>query len=74
MSICYCATLTLADTLKQLERLGVSIGMETLRDGIEQGVLPFGICVTRAQRTFVVSKKKFIEWCEDFIGATPEFD
>ena len=50
------ATLTPAEATTHLMAAGMSISVKTLRDGIEQGVFPFGICVMSDSRIFYISK------------------
>ncbi len=61
-------TITPEEAEAVLRGLGIRIEAETIRDGIEQGVFPFGITITRKKRIFLISKKKFIEWVDDFCG------
>ena len=61
-------TLTTEEAARLLRGAGIKIETVTLRDGIEQGVFPFGICIERGTRVFIISKKKFSEWCADFFG------
>ena len=63
-------TITPQDAERVLRNIGVSIEAATIRDGIEQGVFPFGIVIVRSKRVFLISKKKFIEWVEDFCDVT----
>ena len=67
-------TLTTEEAAKLLRSAGIKIETVTLRDGIEQGVFPFGICIERGTRVFIISKKKFAEWCEDFFGINVIFE
>lgn len=68
------ATLTAAEAASILNNAGMSISVKTLRDGIEQGVFPFGICVLSDSRIFYISKKKLAEFIEDFCGVSMEID
>ena len=63
-----CTTLTPDEAVEIIRRAGVKIGTETLRDGIEQGVFPFGILIMQNKRVFLISRKKLGEWLEDFCG------
>ena len=67
-------TLTTEEAAKLLRSAGIKIETVTLRDGIEQGVFPFGICIERGTRVFIISKKKFAEWCADFFGINVIFE
>lgn len=68
------ATLTAVEAVSILNNAGMSISVKTLRDGIEQGVFPFGICVLSDSRIFYISKKKLAEFIEDFCGVSMEID
>ena len=68
------ATLTPAEATTHLMAAGMSISVKTLRDGIEQGVFPFGICVLSDSRIFYISKKKLAEFIEDFCGVKSEVE
>jgi hypothetical protein len=68
------ATLTAVEAVSILNSAGMSISVKTLRDGIEQGVFPFGICVLSDSRIFYISKKKLAEFIEDFCGVSIEID
>ena len=61
-------TITPEEAEKVLRGIGVHIEAATIRDGIEQGVFSFGIMIVRSKRIFLISKKKFIEWVDDFCG------
>ena len=47
-------TLTAAEATERLRAAGLRISPETLRAGIQQGVFPFGNCVTGGDK---------IKWC-----------
>ena len=53
---------------------GIKIETQTLRAGLEQGAFPFGLFIERNRGVFIISKKKFAEWLEDFAGAKVIFD
>lgn len=61
-------TLTTEEAARLLRGAGIKIQTVTLRQGIEQGKFPFGICIEKDIRVFIISKKKFCEWCLDFFG------
>ncbi len=56
-----------------LRDMGMRIDAVGIRLGIEQGVFPFGICIQREKRVFLIFKKKFTEWCQDYCGKLPDF-
>lgn len=43
-------TMTLQECMEHLRAHGLSISQDTLSNGIEQGVYPFGLCVIGWQR------------------------
>lgn len=56
-------TMTLDGTAAYLRERGVSIGNKTVADGIEQGVLPFGVCVrSEKSRVFLIFRRQVDEW------------
>lgn len=67
-------TLTTEEAASLLRSVGIKMETVTLREGIEQGVFPFGICIVRDTRVFIISKKKFAEWCADFFGINVSFE
>ena len=62
-------TLTPDEATRIIRERGIKIGVETVRDGIEQGVFPFGIMILQSKRIFLISRKKLDEWLLDFCGA-----
>ena len=65
-------TITPVEAETALRNIGIRIEAATIRDGIEQGVFPFGIAIVRSSRVFLISRKKFCEWVEDFCGVKIE--
>lgn len=61
-------TLTPEQAASKLRRAGVKISAQTIRDGIEQGVFPFGIAVIQGKRNIFISAKKLSEWCAEWFG------
>ena len=58
--------LTPDDATKFLRECGMKVGVETLRNGIRQGVYPFGICVEGGQHpVYQIFKKQLIEWAQE---------
>lgn len=52
-------TMTLHQASKYLRDKGLSLCSDTLADGLEQGVYPFGVCIrTDRSRVFQIFKKK----------------
>ena len=58
--------MTCEECCQRFRELGVSMHLDTLRSGIEQGVFPFGLCINMNNRKFLISRKKFEEWIEEF--------
>ena len=56
-------TMTLHQASKYLRDKGLSLCSDTLADGLEQGVYPFGVCIrTDRSRVFQIFKKKLDAW------------
>ena len=68
------ATITTEQAASLMRAAGIQIETVTLRDGIEQGVFPFAVCIERSRKVFIVFKKKFSEWLFDVCGEVPEFN
>ncbi len=60
------ATITPELASRIMRDAGIRIDHTTVRDGIEQGVFPFGILIERSRRVFLISRKKFAAWLIDF--------
>lgn len=57
------ATLTVQDTAQYLRDRGLSISPDTLRQGIKQGVYPFGIVIEMERSpVFQIFKKQLDAW------------
>jgi len=61
-------TITPEEAAEIIRSKGIKIGAEAVRDGIEQGVLPFGIMILQNKRNYYISRKKLNEWLLDFCG------
>lgn len=68
------ATITTEQAASLMRAAGIQIETVTLREGIEQGVFPFAVCIERSRKVFIVFKKKFAEWLFDVCGEVPEFN
>ena len=55
-------TLNLNEAVERLRESGMSIGAMVLGDGIEQGVFPFGVCIKRDKRNFLIFEKLLDAW------------
>ena len=55
-------TMDLNECAAYLREHGLRISHETLADGIEQGVYPFGVCVGGKRRVFQIFKRLLDEW------------
>ena len=62
-------TMTLAECMDHLRAHGLSISQDTLANGLEQGVYPFGVCVRGAkQRVFQIFSRLLDEWIAEREG------
>ena len=58
--------MTVAECDKILREHGMKISAETLRNGIEQGVFPFGTCVQNPKgRDFFIYPKLLDSWISE---------
>lgn len=56
-------TMTLGECMKYLRAHGLSISQDTLANGLEQGVYPFGVCVGGGKRrVFQIYTRLVDEW------------
>lgn len=59
-------TMTMQECMEHLRSHGLSISQDTLANGIEQGVYPFGLCVIGGKRrVFQIFKKKLDAWISE---------
>lgn len=59
-------TMTMQECMEHLRAHGLSISQDTLANGIEQGVYPFGLCVIGGKRrVFQIFKKKLDAWISE---------
>jgi hypothetical protein len=63
-----CSTLTPEQATGCLRYAGIRIGVDTLRDGISQGVFPFALVIEAGKRNFIISRYKLEKWIEEFAG------
>lgn len=68
-----CATITPDEASKIMCACGIRLDTVTVRNGIEQGVYPFGVCIARGKRNFQIYKKPFAEWIEAKTGVVLGF-
>ena len=61
-------TLTVQEACEELRALGMSISLDKLRDGIEQGVFPFGICIQMKERKFDIFRVPFDKWISERVS------
>lgn len=59
------ATMDLNECAAYLRDHGLRISHETLADGIEQGVYPFGVCVGGKRRVFQIFTALLDQWIEE---------
>jgi hypothetical protein len=53
---------TVLEAVDRLRSVGVSIGQNTLRDGIGQGAFPFGIFIRQKHPVYKIFKRQRDEW------------
>ena len=62
--------LTTEEAVSLLRSAGMRISRQTLRDGIRQGVFPFGDCVrTGRSQVFYIYRSKLCAWINERTGA-----
>lgn len=61
-------TLTVQEACEELRLLGMSVSPEKLREGIQQGVYPFGTCVKLKTNTYDIFRVLFNKWIEERIS------
>ena len=62
----YVETVTTAEAAEVMRTAGISISAETVRNGIEQGVFPFGVCIQGEKRkVYQVYKVLLLGWLKD---------
>ena len=57
--------MTVQEACEELRALGMSISLDKLRDGIEQGVYPFGTCIHMKERKFDIFRVLFNKWVDE---------
>lgn len=67
------ATITPDEASKIMCACGIRLDTVTVRDGIEQGVYPFGVCIAQGKRNFQIYKKPFAEWIFSQTGVVLNF-
>ncbi len=63
--------MTVNDVLTEMRRRGMSIGQETLANGIADGTFPFGKVMgigKAGRRNFLILRRDFEKWAEDYLG------
>lgn len=60
-------TLTTQEATEQLRRLGVKISTETMRNGLRQGVFPFGTYIEtpNGSPVYTIYERLFLKWIEE---------
>ena len=60
-------TLTVAETTERMRTAGIRISPETLRDGLEQGVYPFGVHIKSRHggNVYQVFAKLLDDWIDE---------
>ena len=58
-------TMTVAECVQALQKMGVKTSPLKVRAAISQGVYPFGICIDMKEREFEIYTAQFIKWIEE---------
>lgn len=62
-------TLTVLEAHKTLEEHGMKISVDSLRNGIEEGVFSFGTCIHNPKaREFIIYPKLLDDWIAERLG------
>ena len=59
-------TMTVNEVVRALRDLGLRTSPDKIADGIQQGVYPYGVCISTPgkRRYFEIYKAQFIEWVD----------
>ncbi len=66
------ATITPQEAVEILRGCGMKIGAEALREGLLQGVFPFGTAIRLQTVRCWVYPKKLEEWISEYLEEKPE--
>ena len=59
-------TMTMQECMDHLRAHGLSISQDTLSNGLEQGVYPFGVCINGGKRrVFQIFARLLDKWIEE---------
>ena len=61
-------TLSVQEAVEELRLLGMSVTPEKLREGILQGVYPFGTCVKLKTNTYDIFRVLFDKWIAERVS------
>ena len=61
-------TLSVQEACEELRLLGMSVSPEKLREGILQGVYPFGTCVKLKTNTYDIFRVLFDKWIAERVS------
>ena len=56
------ATVTPREAAEMFQQAGVPIGVDTLQDGLKQGVFPFGVAIERSRWVYIIFRKDITEY------------
>ena len=68
------STLTSEQAVGVMHYAGIKISVPIFREGAEQGVFPFVLCISGGERNFLISRKKLEEWILEFAGVSVSCD
>ena len=60
-------TMTLHECAEAFRANQISIGENTLADGIAQGRFPFAVCIEGTRRNFLIFRGAFYRWLEEMM-------
>lgn len=58
-------TITPEKAVERLRGLGMTIGVETMREGLKSGVFPFGFAIRNRDCRYYIFEKLFDEWIKE---------
>lgn len=64
-------TMTPEETAAAMRDLGLRSSAQKIRDGIEQGKYPFGVCINMERREFEIYKALFDNWVSERAAKVP---
>lgn len=67
-------TMTPEEAAAAMRELGLRCSAEKIRDGIEQGKYPFGVCINMDRREFEIYRALFDRWVKERAMELPMCD